>query len=185
MPEQPDIVIVGAGIAGASMAIVLARTGRSILLLEKSAQFVDRIRGEGIASWGVIEARQIGVLDLLVAAGAVYIRRNLPYGEGVPPDLAQARAIAVDQQVPGSQGNLDIGHPLMCRERMRRLRITAQEFSRIRCEYTDEARERRRIATSRIAANPALAEPFTIPLRGPDAFPEETYGPSVWRRLYE
>jgi 2-polyprenyl-6-methoxyphenol hydroxylase-like FAD-dependent oxidoreductase len=71
------------------------------------------------------------------------------------------------------------------RQWMRRLRITAQEFSKFRCEYTDEARERRRIAMSRIAANPTLALPFTIALRGPDAFPEETYSPSVWRRLYE
>lgn len=71
------------------------------------------------------------------------------------------------------------------RQRMRRLRITAQEFSKFRCEYTDEARERRRIAMSRIAANPTLALPFTIALRAPDAFPEETYSPSVWRRLYE
>ena len=86
----------------------------SILLLEKSTQFIDRIRGESIASWGVVEARQIGVLDLLVAAGAVYIRRNVPYGEGVPPEVAQAHAIAVDEQAAGSQGNLDIGHPLMC-----------------------------------------------------------------------
>jgi 2-polyprenyl-6-methoxyphenol hydroxylase-like FAD-dependent oxidoreductase len=114
MREKPEIVIVGAGVAGGSMATVLARAGLSILLLEKSSEFVDRIRGEGIASWGVIEARQIGVLDLLVAAGAVYIRRNVPYGEGVPPEVAQAHAIAVDEQVPGSQGNLDIGHPLMC-----------------------------------------------------------------------
>jgi 2-polyprenyl-6-methoxyphenol hydroxylase-like FAD-dependent oxidoreductase len=91
----------------------IARTGIPTLLLEKSIQFVDRIRGE--ASWGVIEARQIGVLDLLDAAGAVYIRRNVPYGEGIPPEVAQANAIAVDEQVPGSQGNLDIGHPLMCR----------------------------------------------------------------------
>jgi len=71
MPEEPEVVIIGAGIAGASMAIVLARMGRSILQLEKSTRFVDRIRGESIASWGVIEARQIGVLDLLVAAGAI------------------------------------------------------------------------------------------------------------------
>src|SRR5271169_30891 len=63
--------------------------------------------------------------------------------------------------------------------------VTAQEFSKFRCEYTDEARERRRIAMSRIAANPTLAQPFAIALRGPDGFPEETNSPSVWRRLYE
>jgi menaquinone-9 beta-reductase len=95
-------------------AIALARVGLLSLLLEKSTQFVDRIRGEGIASWGVVEARQIGTLDLLLGAGAVYIRRNVPYGEGIPPEIAQANAIPVDKQVPDSNGNLDIGHPLLC-----------------------------------------------------------------------
>jgi 2-polyprenyl-6-methoxyphenol hydroxylase-like FAD-dependent oxidoreductase len=112
--EKPEIVIVGAGIAGASMAIVLARRGLSVLLLEKSSVFVDRIRGEGIVAWGVAEAKQIGILDLLVAAGAVYVRRTVAYSEEVSPDVAEARAIPIDQQVPGVQGNLDIGHPQMC-----------------------------------------------------------------------
>lgn len=409
MSENPEIVIVGAGVAGASMAIVLARKGLSVLLLEKSTQFVDRIRGESIPPWGVIEAKQIGILDLLIAAGAVYVRRAVLYGEGVPPEIAQAHAIPVDKQMPDCEGNLCIGHPLLCQtltnaavsagarllrgisdvrvspgappavsfehegrrnelkprlvigadgrgsavasqigaavqsdpvhhlmggllverfpdwpiedmtigtegdvtfyvfpakehmrlylcysledrrrfagpdaatnflqafrleclphggepfakarpagpcqgypnadtwidepmkpgvvligdaaghndpaigqgiaiawrdvrlvaealtndlqltqhvfapyarerqQRMRRLRITAREFSKFRCEYTEAARERRRTAVARIASNPALLQPFAVALRGPDAFPEEAYTSSAWQKLY-
>ncbi|MBV8717176.1 MAG: FAD-dependent oxidoreductase [Chloroflexi bacterium] len=36
MKDDPDVVVVGAGIAGASMATVLARAGIEVLLLERS-----------------------------------------------------------------------------------------------------------------------------------------------------
>ena len=45
MTDAPEIVIVGAGVAGAAMAIVLARQGRSVLLLEKSTRHVTETDG--------------------------------------------------------------------------------------------------------------------------------------------
>ena len=53
MDESRDVVIVGAGVAGATMAIVLARQGLSVLLLEKSKTHVDRVRGESITPWSI------------------------------------------------------------------------------------------------------------------------------------
>src|SRR5918995_107541 len=46
------VVVVGGGIAGASLA------------------FEDRVRGESVQPWGVAEARELGVEDVLLAAGA-------------------------------------------------------------------------------------------------------------------
>ena len=46
MSKDAEVVIAGAGVAGSSMAIVLARLGIAVLLLEKSSVHVDRIRGE-------------------------------------------------------------------------------------------------------------------------------------------
>lgn len=44
--NRPDAVIVGAGIAGSTLAVALARWGFGVTLLEKSAVHVDRVRGE-------------------------------------------------------------------------------------------------------------------------------------------
>lgn len=41
-----DIIIVGAGIAGAALATKLAQSGRKVLLLERSLEEPDRIVGE-------------------------------------------------------------------------------------------------------------------------------------------
>jgi menaquinone-9 beta-reductase len=64
------VIISGAGVAGASLATLLARAGLRVLLLERDRQFRDRIRGEWIAPWGVAEAHRIGLSDVLAAAGA-------------------------------------------------------------------------------------------------------------------
>lgn len=61
-----DLVTVGGGIAGSSLALVMARHGASVLLLEREEHFRDRIRGEAIHVWGTVEARAIGIHDLLL-----------------------------------------------------------------------------------------------------------------------
>lgn len=114
MDDASEIVIVGAGVAGASMAIVLARQGHSVVLLEKSQAHVDRVRGESITPRGVEEARGLGLLDILMKAGGHFASRLVIYGEGVDPAAAEARAINLADVVPGIGGNLKIGHPRMC-----------------------------------------------------------------------
>ncbi len=41
-----DVVIVGGGIAGNALATMLARAGTAVLVLERSAVYRDRVRGE-------------------------------------------------------------------------------------------------------------------------------------------
>jgi flavin-dependent dehydrogenase len=50
--KDPDVVVVGAGIGGASIAAVLARGGLEVLLLERQRSYRDRVRGEHMAQWG-------------------------------------------------------------------------------------------------------------------------------------
>jgi len=114
VPENPDVVIIGAGVAGAAMATVLARGGISVLLLERSIVHQDRVRGEYVAPWGVIEAHMLGVLDVLVAAGGHYVPLSLPYGDSMPPLLARSRFLDVRSVVPEVAGALTISHPRMC-----------------------------------------------------------------------
>lgn len=66
-----DVFITGGGIAGSSLAIVLARQGLDVHLAERAPEFHDRIRGETIHPWGVKELREIGLYDLAIdEAGA-------------------------------------------------------------------------------------------------------------------
>ncbi len=65
-----DVVIVGGGVAGASLGAALAQAGLGVTIVEREARFRDRVRGEGIHAWGVAEAEKLGLLDVLRDAGA-------------------------------------------------------------------------------------------------------------------
>ncbi|HLY78416.1 MAG TPA: NAD(P)-binding protein, partial [Caulobacteraceae bacterium] len=69
MAHNYDLIIVGGGIGGSALATVMARAGKSVLLLEQSLVFEDKVRGEWIAPWGVAEVKRVGLYDLLMSAG--------------------------------------------------------------------------------------------------------------------
>lgn len=80
-----DVVVVGGGIGGASLAKRLAESGASVLVLERARRFRDRVRGDVVYPWGVAEARRLGLLNAMLAGPA----RPLAYWRtrfaGVPP----------------------------------------------------------------------------------------------------
>jgi 2-polyprenyl-6-methoxyphenol hydroxylase-like FAD-dependent oxidoreductase len=94
-----DVIIVGGGIAGSTLGGVLARAGLGVLVVEKEARFRDRVRGEATWPWGVAEARQAGLADLLDAAGTVALRAFKRYENGQPVDTVWERPAPDD--VPG------------------------------------------------------------------------------------
>ena len=69
MSTPCDVLIVGGGIAGSSLATALARDGLGVVVLEASREFEDRVRGESMLPWGVAEARELGVEQTLLDAG--------------------------------------------------------------------------------------------------------------------
>jgi flavin-dependent dehydrogenase len=108
-----DIVVIGAGIAGSAAAVALARTGRSVLLLERQDSHTDLVRGEWLVPWGVTEARRLGVEDSLLRAGGSTLRWWPHWDETVvgEPDVWDLSTF-----VDGVGGPLTFRHARACQE---------------------------------------------------------------------
>lgn len=109
-----DLVIVGGGIGGSALAAVMARAGHKVLLLEKSAHYEDRVRGEWIAPWGVTETKRLGLYDLLMSAGGHHITDHVTYDESLEPAACEAAPLPLGIFAAGVPGPLCLGHPHHC-----------------------------------------------------------------------
>lgn len=114
MGHSRDVVIVGGGVAGSALAVVLARQGVPVTVLERELVPIDRVRGEYIPPWGVAELQRLDLLDCLVAAGGVFAVRTIPYDENSPGDAALPLARDLSTLLPGIPGSLCMSHPAMC-----------------------------------------------------------------------
>src|SRR5580658_2376086 len=112
--NQPDIVVVGGGIAGASIATILARGGVEVLLVERQHKYRDRVRGEYLAPWGVLEARALGLEDVIRGTHAADARYMVPYDELCDPSVAEADKRDNSTFLPDVQGPLCAPHPETC-----------------------------------------------------------------------
>ena len=109
-----DLIVIGGGIGGSALAATMAKAGKSVLLLEQSAVYEDRVRGEWIAPWGVTETRRLGLYDLLVRAGGHHLARHISYDEGRDPTVSESRTLPLSIFAPDVPGPLCIGHPHHC-----------------------------------------------------------------------
>ena len=114
MNTDVDVVVVGGGVAGSALAAGLARTGIRVLILERTAVHLDRVRGEWLAPWGVAEAQELGLYDALITAGAHHTKLHIPFGEGIEPEVARTRAINLTSIIPGVPGALCMPHVDLC-----------------------------------------------------------------------
>lgn len=108
--DDYDVIVVGGGIAGASAACALARRGRSVLVLERSGVHDDRVRGEGMAPWGVTEAERLGIDEVMLAAGGSYATEVASYDEAWDASSSEPTDLAA----LGLRGFLHVGHPQAC-----------------------------------------------------------------------
>ncbi len=65
MTAQYDLILVGGGLAGSTLARAMAERGARVLVVDRDREFQDRVRGEFMESWGVAEARKLGIDSLL------------------------------------------------------------------------------------------------------------------------
>jgi 2-polyprenyl-6-methoxyphenol hydroxylase-like FAD-dependent oxidoreductase len=83
-----DVVICGAGAAGLTLAVDLARRGVAFLLIDKSPEPFHGSRGKGIQPRSQEVFEDLGVLDRLVAAGGPSPRIQRVHREGESKDVA-------------------------------------------------------------------------------------------------
>jgi 2-polyprenyl-6-methoxyphenol hydroxylase-like FAD-dependent oxidoreductase len=104
------VVVIGGGIGGASLAYGLAQGGKDVTVLEASTKYSDRVRGESMQTWGVAEARRLGVEQVLLDAGAHVSPLWKMYAEGV----GETGDIPMSLMVPDIPGSLNLRHPDAC-----------------------------------------------------------------------
>jgi 2-polyprenyl-6-methoxyphenol hydroxylase-like FAD-dependent oxidoreductase len=91
-----DVIIVGGGIAGSSLAGVLARGGLGVLVVEKEPRFRDRVRGEATWPWGVSHALAAGLGELFAQADVVPIRGQQRFDQRQPVEANNWSTESVD-----------------------------------------------------------------------------------------
>src|SRR5690348_11667037 len=103
-----DLIVVGGGLAGASLARAMATAGARVLVFERERRFRDRVRGEGMHPWGVAEARALGLDVSLTAAGAREVRYWTSYRSS---ETLRRRDLV--ETSPHRAGELTFYHPAM------------------------------------------------------------------------
>ncbi|MGA8635773.1 MAG: NAD(P)/FAD-dependent oxidoreductase [Candidatus Dormiibacterota bacterium] len=71
---ETDAVVVGAGPSGATTALLLARLGHDVVLVDRASFPRDKACGEGVMPPGVDALRRMGLYDRVVATGARPLR---------------------------------------------------------------------------------------------------------------
>jgi len=108
-----DAVIVGGGIAGSTLAANLAGAGLAIEVLERETEFIDRVRGEWMAPWGVAEAKTLGLYDRFMNAGGHHTTKAINYDELLSPAEAEAALMPLGDLHPDAPGPLCMEHVTM------------------------------------------------------------------------
>lgn len=104
-----DVIIVGAGFAGAALARTLANQNIQVMVLEREQTFRDRVRGEYMHPWGVTEAKAVGIYELLKQTCGYETRFRVNRVVGLPP--SPPRDLVATS--PHQSGSLHFYHPQM------------------------------------------------------------------------
>lgn len=89
MSSAYDVVVVGARVAGASTALLLARAGARVALVDRAPYGTDTVSTHALMRAGVLQLHRWGLLDEIVAGHAPPIRRTtFHYSDGESVELA-------------------------------------------------------------------------------------------------
>jgi len=83
--NEYDVVVVGARVAGAATALLLARAGLRVAVVDRGAYGSDTLSTHALMRAGVLQLSRWGVLDQVVAAGTPPVRRVSFHYPGLDP----------------------------------------------------------------------------------------------------
>jgi len=107
--RRHDVAIVGGGVAGATLAYVLARGGLDVVVLERQVHQRDRVMGEAMAPWGVAEASAMDVFELMRPHGVV-LDRVYSFESSSDSPVTNADE-SLREVVPGVPGAFGVSNP--------------------------------------------------------------------------
>lgn len=82
MTSTWDAIVVGGRVAGTSTAMLLARAGCRVLVLERQRPGADTLSTHALMRAGALQLRRWGLLDTIAAAGTPAVRRTIfHYGD--------------------------------------------------------------------------------------------------------
>ncbi len=105
--SRHDVVVVGARCAGAATAMLLARMGHDVVVLDKARLPSDTVSTHGIARGGVVQLARWGLLDAVLASGAPAIEHVTFALEGQATTRRIKRRAGVDIMVAPRRRVLD------------------------------------------------------------------------------
>ena len=91
-----DAVIVGARCAGAGTALLLARAGLDVLVIEQGSRGADTLSTLALMRTGVLQLSRWGLIDAIKAAGTPPIRTTTFYYGGDPIEIPIKPRFGVD-----------------------------------------------------------------------------------------
>lgn len=91
-----DVVVVGARPAGTATAMLLARAGLRVAVLERAAPGTDTVSTHALMRGGVLQLTRWGLLDRIVTAGTPAVRRTIYDYGGERREIAIKPAHGVD-----------------------------------------------------------------------------------------
>jgi menaquinone-9 beta-reductase len=98
MFERPryDVLVVGARCAGAATALLLARRGLSVLVVDRGGYGADTLSTHALMRGGVLQLARWGVLPAIVAAGTPAVRSTVFHYGDAALELAVRPSHGVD-----------------------------------------------------------------------------------------
>jgi flavin-dependent dehydrogenase len=93
--RRHDVVIVGGRVAGSATALLLARLGHDVVVVDRTSFPSDTLSTHSIARSGVVQLNRWGLLDAVLDSGAPAIRQVAfhAYGESVTRQLKQRAGV--------------------------------------------------------------------------------------------
>ena len=96
MSEQFDVVVVGGRVAGAATALLLARAGVRVAVVDRAAYGSDALSTHGFMRAGILQLSLWALLDEIVAAGTPPIRHTtFHYADGESVDVSIRPGVGV------------------------------------------------------------------------------------------